>query len=212
MPTIEQAREWYAGADPIHAFDHVLRVLAMAERIGKAEGADMEVLRAAGLLHDATGATPGENSTRATHHHQSAEFAREVLQGEGWPEARIEAVLHCIRAHRYRDRSEPPASLEAKILFDADKLDVLGAIGAARTVGYAALDGQPSYAEPSQKFLTTWEKEPGEQHSAYHEWLFKLSKVKERMHTATAKAIAEERHAYLEEFFRRLAAEERGEL
>jgi len=214
MPTIEQARAWYASADPIHAFDHILRVLALAERIGKAEGADLEILRAAALLHDAVGTTPeGDGSTgeRVSHHTASADFARSVLEAEGWPEDRIEAALHCIRAHRYRDRSEPPATLEAKILFDADKLDVLGAIGAARTVGFAALAGQPTYSEPSQSFRASSQKEAGEPHSAYHEFLFKLSNVKDRMYTPTARALAEARHAYLEAFFEQLGAEVRGE-
>jgi len=71
-------------------------------------------------------------------------------------------VQHCIRAHRFRDDSEPPQTLEAKILFDADKLDVLGAIGAARTIAYAVLDGQPVYAEPSLRFRSTFQKEAGE--------------------------------------------------
>ena len=214
MPTVEQARAWYLGADPIHAFDHILRVLALAERIGKAEGADLEILRAAVLLHDAVGATPegdGSEGERAGHHRASADFARSVLEDEGWPEDRIEAVLHCIRAHRYRDRSEPPSTLEAKILFDADKLDVLGAIGAARTMGFAALAGQPAYALPSESFQTSGQKEAGEPHSAYHEFLFKLSKVKDRMHTPTAKALAEARHAYLQAFFEQLGAEVKGE-
>src|SRR4051794_1608633 len=138
MPTIEQARQYYTGADPVHAIDHILRVLAVAERIALAEGADVEIVRVAALLHDAAGAAPGE---RAGHHEAAADFARDVLKAEGWPEGRIEAVGHCIRAHRFRG-TEAPSTLEAKILFDADKLDVLGAIGAARTVAFAALAGQ----------------------------------------------------------------------
>ena len=98
------------------------------------------------------------------------------------------------------------------IMFDADKLDVLGAIGVARTFGYAAIAGQPLTGKPSQKFLTTFQKEPDEPHSAYHEYLFKLSRLKDRFHTKTAQMIAEERSRYLDEFFERLHKEERGEL
>mgnify|MGYP002814675134 CR=1 FL=1 len=125
---------------------------------------------------------------------------------------RIAAVQHCIRAHRYRDNSEPPVTLEAKVLFDADKLDVLGAIGAARTIAYATLDGKPFYYPPSDKFLRSGQEEPGEPHSAYHEHLFKLRKVGERMFTAAAKAMAAERLAYLDAFFERLIHEWQGEL
>jgi uncharacterized protein len=212
MPTVEQARQYYRAADPVHDFDHIQRVLALAERVAREEGADLEIVRAAVLLHDAAGATPGEESgARATHHEASAEFAGQVLAGEGWPEARIAAVQHCIRAHRFRG-TEAPRTLEAQILFDCDKLDVLGAIGVARTVAYAALAGQPLTGEPSEKFKATGEKEPGEPHTPYHEFLFKLGKVKDRMQTATARSIAEERHRYLAEYFERLGREVRGEL
>lgn len=211
MPTIEQARAWYAAADAVHDFEHILRVLALAERIGQAEGAEMSVVRAAVLLHDASGADPGDHSGRTLHHENSAAFARQVLRAEGWPEARVAAVEHCIRAHRYRS-GEPPQTLEAKVLFDSDKLDVLGAIGVMRTVAYAALAGEPLTGEPSARFRATGQKEPGEPHTPYHEFLFKLSKIKDRLYTPTARALAEERHRYLSDFFARLHQEIKGEL
>lgn len=208
MPTIEQARAWYTDADPVHDFDHVLRVYRMAERIAEAEGADLTIVRAAALLHDAEGATPGHES-RVDHHHASAEFAAQVLASEGWGAEKIAAVQHCIRAHRYRG-TEAPQTLEAKILFDADKLDVLGAIGVARVIGYASLAGEPFYEQPSKQFLETGKEVAGEAHSAYHEHLFKLRKVRDRMHTVTARAIAEERLKYLDDFFERLIDEWNG--
>jgi uncharacterized protein len=206
MPTVEQARAWYTDDDPVHDFSHVLRVARMAERIGKAEGADLEIVQAAALLHDVEGSAPGGES-RKSHHHESAEFAGKVLKEEGWPEERIAAVQHCIRAHRFRSDGEHPETLEAKVLFDADKLDVLGAIGAARTIAYAAIRKQPIFAHPSEKFISTGEKEPGEPHSSYHEYLFKLVKVKDRMFTPTGLAIAEERMAFLKAFYEQLEAE-----
>lgn len=210
MPDIEQARRWYTGTDAVHNFEHVLRVYRMAERLAVAEGADVEIVRAAALLHDVMDTQPG-SAERSNHHLTSAEFAGRVLQKEGWAEERIAAVQHCIRAHRFRDDREPPRTIEAKVLFDADKLDVLGATGIERTIAYAVLAGQPVYAEPSQTFLKTGKKEPGEPHSAYHEFLFKLQKIKGRLFTSTACRIAEERHAYLAGFFERLIAERKGE-
>jgi uncharacterized protein len=106
---------------------------------------------------------------------------------------------------------EKPESLEAQVLFDADKLDVLGAIGAARTIAYAALDGEPAYAEPSEQFLETGQKQPGEPHSSYHEFLFKLRNVKGRMFTKSGKALAEARHEFMLAFYQQLQAEVRGE-
>lgn len=209
MLTIEQARAYYAAADPVHDFDHILRVLALVDRIGQVEGADMEILRTATLLHDASGATPGETS-RQEHHLASAALADTLLQAAGWPTARREAVLHCIRAHRFRG-TEAPQTLEAKILYDCDKLDVLGAIGVARTVAYAALAGEPLTGEPSAQFKATRQKEPGEPHTPYHEFLFKLSRVKDQLYLASTRAVAEARHQYLAEYFERLAREVRGE-
>lgn len=209
MLSLEQARQWYQDADAVHDFEHVRRVYRLAERIARAEGADLEIVRAAALLHDAQGSDPGKQ-VRHNHHHASAKFAAQVLAGEGWSAERISAVLHCIRAHRFRG-DESPQTLEAQVLFDADKLDVLGAIGVARAIAYATLAGMPWYFPPSAHFRETGEELPGEPHSAYHEYLFKLRRVPERLYTATARALAVERLRYLEEFFQRLSREWEGE-
>jgi uncharacterized protein len=209
MPTVEQARAWYPAYDPVHGFDHILRVLRMAERLAEAEGADIEIVRAAALLHDASGAETG-GAGRADHQNSGADFAEQILKAEGWPPERIAAVQHCIRAHRFRG-NEQPQSLEAKVLFDADKLDVLGAFGVARTLGYDVVMKWPFFAEPSEQFMQTGKKEEGETHSSYHEYLFKLGKIKERMQTATGRRLAEARQIFLNDYFEQLAAEARGE-
>jgi uncharacterized protein len=209
MPTIEQAKAWYPEYDPVHGFDHILRVFHMAEYIAKAEGADLEIVRAAALLHDASGAETG-GEKRSEHQHHSAEFAKEILEAEGWPPERIVAVQHCIRAHRFRG-DEAPHSLEAKTLFDADKLDVIGAFGVARTLAYDVVMHWPFHAEVSDQFRRTGKKLEGETHSSYHEFLFKLGKIKDRLHTKTARRIAESRQKFLNEFFEQLDGEARGE-
>jgi len=120
-------------------------------------------------------------------------------------------VQHCIRSHRFRDHSEPPQTIEAQVLFDADKLDAIGALGVARAIAYAACAGQPAYAPPSPHFLNTGQTEPGEPHSAYHEYLFKLARIRERLQTASGRALAAERHATMAQFFERLAQEATGQ-
>lgn len=209
MPTLQQARQWYPENDPVHGFNHILSVYKMAERLAENEGADLEIVQAAVLLHDAEG--PGVGDTRLEHQHASASFAGQVLAAEGWPVERIEAVQHCIRAHRFRDQSERPQTLEARVLFDADKLDAIGAVGAVRAIAYAVLAEQDLYRAPSEQFLRTGEKEPGEAHSPYHEFIFKLSKLKDQMFTQSGRRIAAQRHAFLETFFLQLAAELAGE-
>jgi uncharacterized protein len=210
LPTLEDARDWYPDFDPVHGYDHVVRVYRMAEKLAVEEGADIEVVRAAALLHDAAGSAPG-GEKRSEHHEYSAEFAVDVLKKEGWSSERIAAVQACIRGHRYRNTGAPPATIEARVLFDADKLDVLGAIGAARTIAYAVLAKTPHFEEPSQQFIESGREVPGELHSAYHEYLFKLSKVKNRLFTRAAQRIAEHRHQTMQVFFDELAAEMRGE-
>lgn len=211
MLDVALARAWYPDDDPVHGFDHVLRVLAMAERLAGLERADLELVQAAVLLHDAVDpkAEP-EAHARLSHHYASALFARRVLGAQGWDEERIQAVEHCIRAHRFRDDREPPLTIEAQVLFDADKLDAIGAIGAARAVAYAAMHGQPAYSTPSPSFVQTGLYTAGEGHSAYHEFLFKLSRIKDRLFTASAKHVAAERHAFMQEFFERLGLEIEG--
>jgi uncharacterized protein len=211
MPTIAEARSWYPTSDPVHGFDHVLRVLQLAEQLASVEGADREVVRAAVLLHDAqppeTSPQPASSGKRSAHHLDSAAFARRQLEKEGWSEPKISAVEHCIRAHRFRDDSEQPQTLEARILYDADKLDAIGAVGVARAIAYAVTHGQPAYAKPSETFLETGETEPGEPHSAYHEYVFKLVKLKGRLSTPAAKALSENRHRFMVAYFGQLEEE-----
>lgn len=210
--SIEEAQHWYISDDPVHDFDHVLRVYRLAERLAIAEGANLEIVRAAALLHDSRGSAPGSpDNSRAEHHLASAEFAGHVLTEKGWASEKIEAVQHCIRTHRFRNQDEKPQTIEAKVLFDADKLDVLGAIGVARTIAYGALEGQPIYTEPSDSFIKNGIREPGELYSSYHEFLFKLNKVRDRLFTKSGRDFAITRHNVMVDFYMEMRAEVLGE-
>ncbi len=113
---LETARSWYDPADPVHGFEHILRVYRMAERLAQAEGADVEIVRAAALLHDAGNGKPGDESSRSSHHHAAADFACQVLQAEGWPRERIEHVVECIQAHRFRDKRQASTPISWMLL------------------------------------------------------------------------------------------------
>ena len=197
MPTLEGVREYYPADDPVHGLSHVLRVTRLCEQIGEKENANLRVLRAAALLHD----IDGDVDLRADHHLAAADFAEKLLQQEGWEEEEIQAVLHCIRSHRFRDNSEKPKTLEAQILFDADKLDAIGAVGVARAVAYAVRAGMDVYAPPSQHYLETGELVEGESQTVAHEYLFKLRHIKDRIYTKTGRSLAEKRHQRLVDFF-----------
>jgi uncharacterized protein len=211
MLTLETARQWYPANDAVHGFDHIERVYGLCKQIGEKEGADLEILLSAALLHDSKGSNP-QKGERNNHHIKSAEFAMEVLSAEGWPDERIQAVQHCIRAHRFRSGMEKPESIEAKVLYDSDKLDVIGAVGVVRALGYAFQVRQPAFSEPSQSFMKKRVKLEGENHSAYHEYLYKLHKISTLLFTDTARQIAKHRQQFLNIYFEELAAEMRGEL
>ena len=197
MITVEQARRQYEGADAIHDFDHVLRVLTLAERLGKAEGADLEIVRAAALLHDGG---RGQAEARGLDHAAfAANRVREILAGQ--PPEKIEAVVHAIAAHRFRSGPEPE-SLEAQVLFDADKLDAIGAVGIARVFAYGGAHGQRLWTPAESVNVSRWKEEGSKslENRAYDEILRllnqyqpsklsddKKSKLTERMETEAKK-------------------------
>ncbi len=197
MPTIEEARKFYPDDDPVHGFSHILRVYRLCERIGRQENADLTIVRAAALLHD----VEGDVDVREEHHLAAARFAEKTLIKEGWTEEAIKAVVHCVRAHRFRDDSEKPQTLEAQVLFDADKIDAIGAVGVARAVAYAVRAGMDVYAPPSDLYLSSGKYEPGESQTVAHEYLFKLRHIKERLFTPSGRSLAAERHDLMVRFF-----------
>jgi uncharacterized protein len=178
----------------------VLRVLALAERLALAEGADLEIVHAAALLHDVARSLPEVEHARA-----GAETARRLLAGQ--PPDRVEAVAHAIEAHRFR-RGPAPATLEARVLHDADKLDAIGAIGVARAFAYGGLHGQRLWAEVPADYRETPETQ--DQHTPVHEYHLKLTRIRERLLTESARALAQARHAFMVEFYERLEEEVRG--
>jgi uncharacterized protein len=207
MITIEFARTLYpADADSAHDFDHVLRVVAMADRIARAEGAKQDVVRAAALLHDI-----GLGEGRAGHETSAANRAKEILREHGCDETFCENVAHAIESHRFR-AGPAPQTLEAKVLFDADKLDAIGAIGVARAFAFGAHRGQKLWGEVPSDYADQMNGIEGDprQHTAVHEFHVKLSKIKERMFTAAGKQIAAERHAFMVKFYEQLDREVRG--
>ncbi len=200
--TIEQARALYRQDGSAHGFEHVLRVLKLAERIGAAEGADLQIVRAATLLHDVARGQAGNHAVLG------AVRAREVLAGA--PADVIDAVAHAIAAHRFRGNAQP-ATLEARVLSDADKLDAIGAFGVARAYAIAGEDGQRLWAAVSPADYPDIRAIPASEHTPVHEYVYKLSRLSERLYTPAARRIAEGRRAFMQAFFAELDLEVTGE-
>ncbi len=203
----------YAAGDAAHDFDHVLRVTRMAVQIATAESADVEVVRLAALLHDlpADSAAGNDESARAGHHFAAADRAVALLRDSGLDPERVEHVAHCIRAHRFRDASVQPQTLEARCLYDADKLDSIGAIGVMRAVAYAAHHGARLWHTPAAQIeadLAAGLSLPvGAAYTPTHEFVYKLQRLYGTLHTESARALGRSRHATLAAFFAALDAE-----
>lgn len=209
IPALEQARTFYADADSAHDFEHILRVMRMAEHLARAEGGDVDVVRAAALLHDIARHDEDHGSSGADHAVVSAMDARSFLLENGADANFAERVADAIRSHRFRSTLSP-TTLEGKILFDADKLDSIGAIGVARAYAVCGLVNQKLYSEPEANAVAT-RQQHNDGHSPVDEYHVKLKHLRERLFTPAAQRIAEERDAFMREFFERLTREVHGE-
>jgi uncharacterized protein len=201
-----EARQLYQGGDSAHDFDHVLRVAQLATQIAVAEGADITVVRLAALLHD----LPAPGRERHAHHLAAAEQAGNLLSQRGLERERIQNVVHCIEAHRFRRRTVQPATLEAYCLYDADKLDSIGAIGVARVFAYAGAHGNRLWTMPLSAVPPPAERPTGVDYTPVHEFVYKLQQLLETLHTTTARSMGAGRQASMAAFFHQLDREMRG--
>lgn len=206
-----------------HDIDHVLRVYNLALTIAENEtDVDLEVLQAAVLLHDIGGAKEANDPTGNTDHAVvSREMAKPILEELGFLPDKISHIQDCILSHRYRTDNKPK-TIEAKILFDADKLDGAGAVGLARGfawVGkhkakiYKTVANLEEYAQDNLvggKFNGRIKDKS--KHSAQIQWELKEKYLLEKLYTATAKKIGASRIAYAAQYLERLEKEIKGEL
>lgn len=186
-----------------HGPDHTERVYHLTLALGRILEARLDILAAASLLHDIGRRFESESKGSVCHARKGAELARTILADLGFSAPDIEAITHCIRAHRFRS-FDPPRSLEAEILFDADKLDSIGAIGIGRAFLFAGQIGAKLHdAEIDHSRTRAYSCED----TAYREFQVKMSRVREQMLTAPGKQLAEQRHRFMEIFFDELNRE-----
>ncbi len=192
----------FKGSDSAHDQGHAMRVLKLAEIIGKAEGADLSVLRPAALLHD-IGCAPKHLGKEKESEDRTLIIARAILAKAGYIPKEIETVLGMIGVHGY-SRGIVPKDLEGKILQDADRLDAMGAIGIARTFLVGGSTNRPLY-----HLDDPWAKGRDIDDKAYNLDHFerKLLKLKDGMHTGTARKLAQERHEFLEKYIEQMKKE-----
>lgn len=191
--------------DSAHDQFHIYRVLYAALDIAEGEEAvDRELLITACLLHD-IGRGKQEADPRVDHAAAGGEMAYGYLTGRGWEPERAARVRDCIASHRYRKGREP-RSLEGKILFDADKLDVAGAVGIARTLIYRGQTGEPLYLLNERGEALT-EPTDADRTTFFQEYHYKLKQLYGRFYTARATELAAARREAAEHFYEALFRE-----
>ena len=205
-----EARKFFVGASGCHDWTHVERVYNLAMNIGKQEKADLSILGAACLLHDIGRKAEMKSRGKFCHAEKGAELASKILLKYKIDQDLIDNVTHCIISHRFRNKNIPK-TIEAKVLFDADKLDSIGAVGIGRDflfAGYlknALYTGREKEIVKSKKDLAYSIDD-----TAILEYEFKLKKIKDKILTKTGKKIAKNRHDFMVAYFKRFWQEVRG--
>ena len=201
--------------DASHDYDHLARVIALADTIQAREGGNLPTIWAAVAFHDI--GQERERRHGGDHAQIGAEMAADLLFQTAFPQEAIPAVQLAIREHRMTG-GRIPTTLEGRILYDADKIDCLGAIGIGRLFCITGRYNQKIYSpvpddivEPVDPLMVRQlRRRPDYSPSIEFQLLF--GDLPERMTTATGKELAQERYFYMKEFFQRLHQEVKGEL
>jgi len=206
------ARKYFKNASGCHDWSHVDRVRNLALYIGRKEKADLFVLEIAALLHDIGRKKEMINKGKFCHAEIGSDLAEKILKKLNFNEKEISSICHCIITHRFRNACVPN-SIEAKVLYDADKLDSIGAIGVARTFLFAGNAGSNTIYTGNEKKIVKSKKDYSytKEDSGFLEYEIKLKHIKNKILTKTGKKIAENRHKYMKDYFKRMWLEVKGE-
>lgn len=190
-----------ANAPGCHDYAHTLRVLHNAELLLQTEpDADSFVVRTAALFHDFARPEELASDGKQDHAQLGADLVRIELKQLGCEPDFVDHVTSCIRTHRYRGKLIPE-TLEAKIVYDADKLDSTGAFGIARAFHFAGRIGACLHNTAEEAVNSD---AYGKNDSAYREYLVKLRHLPGKMLTESGRKLAKERAVFMDEFFSRL--------
>lgn len=199
----ERVRKELESAPGCHDWDHTSRVFHNARIISEGESqlenVDMIVVEASALLHDIGRVEELKQNGKICHANLGFEIAPGILRECGFEDIEIIAkVAECVKRHRFRGKSEKPETIEQKIIFDADKLDSIGAVGVGRAIHFSGRIG--SRLHNSEEEATASDAYSGED-SAYREYLVKLRHIPDRMLTETGKKLAIKRTEFMHLFF-----------
>lgn len=207
--TVAFVRKVLADAEGGHDWWHIQRVWKLAKRIAQNEEAHLFVVELGALLHDIADSkfhdgdeTLGPRKARAFL--SSLEVEESVI-------AHVENIIAHI-SFKGGNQAQTFRSAELDVVQDADRLDALGAIGIARTFNYGGHKGMEIYnPHIPPKLDMSKEEYKNSRAPTLNHFYEKLLLLKDRMNTATGKALAEQRHRYMEAFLEQFYAEWQGE-
>lgn len=166
-----------------HDYFHIERVVTNAKKIVEKENADPFLVELAAWVHDIGDYKLHNGVDKAeeliTEFLTSIQVDKEII-------ARINEIVSQVSF----SKGNKPTSIEAEIVQDADRLDAIGAVGIARCFAYGGSTGNILFNPEDQS----------KDASSIQHFYDKLFKLKDLMNTTTAKAIAEDRHIYMEGF------------
>jgi uncharacterized protein len=192
--------EKLASGASCHDLDHTLRVISNAKKLLENSEADKEIVLLAALLHDIARPEEEKSKGKVCHARLGAEIAPAMLKEAGFSENIAVHVANAIRSHRFRGRNEPE-TIEADIVFDADKLDSLGAAGIGRAFLFAGHENARLHNTEAEALAAdAYSKND----TAYREFLVKLRYLPRKMRTAAGRKLAVERAAFMTRFFEQL--------
>ncbi|GAB2317843.1 HD domain-containing protein [Alkalibacterium sp. s-m-22] len=194
--TIDMVKEKLNNEGSGHDWYHIERVWKMASKLAAKEQANSYIVELAALMHDLIDDKLVSSKDEAV---QEVEY---WLEGAGVSSSDAERIMDIIQTISFKGgNGRKLTTLEAQIVQDADRLDAIGAIGIARCFTYAGSKGDVIFNPELSVRESMTEKEYREgPSSAVHHFYEKLLKLKDLMNTETAKHIAEERHAFMEDF------------
>lgn len=188
-----------------HDYFHTLRVFKMATRIAELEGANVELVQLAALLHDV------DDRKLSPKTHENLSNARSFLSSNGVDGATAEGICQMIREVSFGANDSAPTTLEGKCVQDADRLDAIGAIGIARAFAYGGHHQRMMYHPEIEPNLNMSKEEYIKSQSTtinhFYEKLFRLTNL---MNTRTAIEMARARESYMREYVEEFLKEWEG--
>jgi uncharacterized protein len=189
-----------------HDWYHIYRVKKLTENIAEQEGADYFICVMAALLHDIA------DEKIAGTEEKGLEEVKLWLKSIALESQYIDQIISIISTMSFKGGNQSAMqTLEGQVVQDADRLDAIGAIGIGRTFAYSGAKGQLMYdPEIPVREKMTKDQYRNEKSTAINHFYEKLLKLKNKMNTASAKKLADERHAFLESFLEQFFGEWEG--